>query len=254
MKRIQRISITSRPALLGAVVLLALTSASVAAADDGRGPLGVTADAVANRRSARVGVLFAADGAGRPEGGHFCTASVVHSPRGDLILTAAHCVDGDDALVFVPGYRDAQAPYGVWQVTRRYLPDGWAEDEDEDSDVAFAAVADRDGTPLEGVVGANRFTTGVATGATPVTVTGYPESRETPITCSNRPTRHSRTQQRIDCPSFAGGTSGSPWVNGDGQVVGVLGGHERGGATADISYSVVLRAESARLYEEAAAH
>jgi V8-like Glu-specific endopeptidase len=253
MKRIPRISITSRPALLGAVVLLALTSASVAAADDGRGPLGVTADAVANRRSARVGVLFSADGAGRPEGGHFCTASVVHSPRGDLIVTAAHCVDGDDGLVFVPGYRDAQAPYGVWKVTRRYLPDGWTEDEDEDSDVAFAAVADRDGRPLEGVVGANRFTTGVATGATPVTVTGYPESRETPITCSNRPTRHSRTQQRIDCPAFTGGTSGSPWVNGDGQVVGVLGGHERGGATADTSYSVVLRADSARLYEDAAA-
>lgn len=46
----------------------------------------------------------------------------------------------------------------------------------------------------------DRFVTGTATGATGVTVTG-----------------------------FGGGTSGSPWGNGDGQVVGVLGGHDRGG-------------------------
>ncbi|GGW14518.1 trypsin-like peptidase domain-containing protein [Streptomyces capoamus] len=245
MKRISRISLTS-------VVVLALTSASVAAADDGPGPLGVTADAVASRWSARVGALFGAARAGRPAGDHFCTASVVHSPRGDLIVTAAHCVDGADGdLVFVPGYRDGQAPYGVWRVTRRFLPDGWAKGQDEDSDLAFAAVAGLGGRRLEDVVGANRFAAGVATGATAVTVTGYPNSRETPISCTNRPTAHSRTQQRIDCPDFTGGTSGSPWVNGDAQVVGVLGGHEQGGATADTSYSVVLGREAAELYRDA---
>ncbi|UFR03269.1 serine protease [Streptomyces sp. Go40/10] len=258
MKRTPRVSLTSRPALLGTVVLLALTSASVAAADDGRGPLGVTADAAASRQSVRVGALFGADRADRPDrlaGGHFCTASVVHSPRGDLIVTAAHCVDGadDGGLVFVPGYRDGRAPYGVWKVTRRFLPDGWAKGQDEDSDVAFATVSERDGRRLEDVVGAGRFATGVATGATAVTVTGYPDSRETPITCTNRPAAHSRTQQRIDCPEFTGGTSGSPWVNGDGQVVGILGGHEQGGATADTSYSVVLADEAAELYRDATA-
>ncbi|MFJ4951578.1 trypsin-like serine peptidase [Streptomyces sp. NPDC088760] len=247
MKRITRISVTS-------VVVLALTSASVAAADDGPGPLGVTADTVASRQNARVGALFGTDRAGRLSGGHFCTASVAHSPRGDLIVTAAHCVDGADGdLVFVPGYRDGQAPYGVWKVTRRFLPDGWAKGQDEDSDVAFATVADLGGRRLEDVVGANRFATGVATGATAVTVTGYPGSRETPISCTNKPTAHSRTQQRIDCPDFTGGTSGSPWVNGDAQIVGVLGGHEQGGATADTSYSVVLGREAAELYQDAIA-
>ncbi|SED28816.1 V8-like Glu-specific endopeptidase [Streptomyces sp. 2231.1] len=279
MKRISRSSVTSRPALLGAVVLLALTSASVAAADDGPGPLGVTADAAVTRQSVRVGALFAADRADRLAGGHFCTASVVHSSRGDLIVTAAHCVDGPDVdLVFVRGYRDGRAPYGVWRVTRRFLPDGWAEGRDEDSDLAFATVAgpdgrhvedvvgaDRfatgtatgatvagpDGRHVEDVVGADRFATGTATGATAVTVTGYPDSREVPVRCTNKPAPHSRTQQRIDCPDLAGGTSGSPWVNGDGQVVGVLGGHEKGGATADVSYSVVLGGEAAELYRDA---
>ncbi|MEU9442298.1 trypsin-like peptidase domain-containing protein [Streptomyces sp. NPDC048304] len=252
MKRTSRIRVTSRPTLLGAVVMLALTSASVAAADDGPGPFGVTADAVATRHTARVGALFAADRADDLAGGHFCTASVVHSPQGDLVVTAAHCVTGADSdLVFVPGYRDGQAPYGVWKVTGRYLPDGWAKDQDEDSDLAFATVENLGGRRLEDVVGANRFTTGTATGATAVTVIGYPDSREVPIRCTNKPVAHSRTQQRIDCPSFAGGTSGSPWINGDAQVVGILGGHEEGGSTDDVSYSVVLGTEAAELYKDA---
>ncbi|GAA2223774.1 trypsin-like serine peptidase [Streptomyces nogalater] len=253
MKRISRGSVTSRPALLGAVVLLALTSASVASADDGTGPFGVTVDAAANRWSARVGALFAADGAGGPAGGHFCTASVAHSPHGDLIVTAAHCLDDPDrGLVFVPGYRGGRAPYGVWKVTRRFLPGGWARDRDEDSDLAFAAVAGRDGGRVEDVVGGYRFRPGVATGATAVTVTGYPGSREVPVTCTDKPVPHSRTQQRVDCPDFTSGTSGSPWVNGDHEIVGVLGGHEEGGSTPGTSYSVVLGCAAAELYAEAA--
>jgi V8-like Glu-specific endopeptidase len=194
-----------------------------------------------------VETLFAGDR-------RFCTASVVHSPYRNLIVTAAHCLDGSaEDLEFVPGYRDGRAPYGVCKVGRRFLPDGWAKGQDEDSDVAFAVVADRgDGKGVEDVVGGNRFVTGTATGATAVTATGYPNSRETPISCTNKPTAHSRSQQRIECPDFSGGTSGSPWVNGDGEVVGILGGHEEGGATADVSYSVVLGAEAAELYRDAA--
>ncbi|MEU6808908.1 trypsin-like peptidase domain-containing protein [Streptomyces sp. NPDC046831] len=239
-------------ALLGALLLLAATSASVAAADDGPGPLGVTTEAVASAWSARVGVLFAADDAGAPRGDHFCTASVVHSPGRDLVVTAAHCLDGDTDLVFVPGYRDGAAPYGTWEVQRRLVPGRWAEGRDEDSDVAFAVVAHQDGRGVEDAVGGNRFVTGTATGATAVTVTGYPRSRDVPVRCTAEPDALSRTQQRVRCPDFTGGTSGSPWIGGNGELVGVLGGHERGGSTADVSYSVVLGREAAELYEEAA--
>lgn len=229
------------PLHVAALVLLAVTSASEAAADGGPGPFGVTVTAGATAETVRVGALFAG-------GQHFCTASVVHSPHRDLIVTAAHCLDGDtDDVVFVPGYRNGRAPYGRWRVVRRFLPDAW----DEDSDVAFATLAERHGESVEDVVGGNRFTTGTATGATAVTVTGYPNSRETPVRCTDKPVAHSRTQQRIDCPGFSGGTSGSPWVNGDEEVVGVLGGHEQGGVTDDISYSVVLGREAAELYRDA---
>jgi V8-like Glu-specific endopeptidase len=232
---------TPRIALHAAVVLLTLTSASEAAADDGAGPFGVTTDAAATSQSARVGALI--DGSH-----HYCTASVVRSPHRNLIVTAAHCLGGNrDDIVFVPGYRDGRAPYGTWKVGKRYMPAGWSQRYDEDSDVAFATVEGA----VQDVVGGNRFVTRTATGATAVTVTGYPSSREVPISCTNKPTAHSSTQQRIECPRFTGGTSGSPWVNGDGRVVGVLGGHEQGGATADVSYSVVLGDEAAALYRRA---
>lgn len=241
MKRTTRLR-----ALLLAAVLLGATSASVAAADDGPGPLGVTTQPAATSRNVRVGALFGGDD-------HFCTASVVHSVRRDLIITAAHCVGEDGALTFVPGYRDGRAPYGRWTVTRTYIGDAWKGEQDEDSDVAFAEVAPRGGRNVEDVVGANRFVTNRTTGATAVTVTGYPNSGDSPISCTNRPTAHSRTQQRIDCPGFTDGTSGSPWINGYGEVVGILGGHEAGGATPDISYSVTLGAEAGALYRQAVA-
>lgn len=194
------------------VMLVALLAVSVATADDGGGPLGVTVTA----RDARVGVLEPAAG-----GRHFCTASVVDAPHRNLIVTAAHCLGGGIGLVFVPGYRDGRAPYGEWTVRRRFLARGWAEGRHEDSDVGA------------------------------LTVTGYPNARETAVSCTAEPHALSRTQ-RIACPGFGAGTSGSPWVNGGGQVVGVLGGHDQGGTTPGVSYSVVLGAEAQRLYGQAA--
>jgi V8-like Glu-specific endopeptidase len=137
-------------------------------------------------------------------------------------------------------------------VRRRFLARGWAAGRHEDSDVGFAAVAPRGGEEVQDAVGGNRFVTGTATGATAVTVTGYPDARETAVSCTAEPHALSRTQQRIACPGFSGGTSGSPWVNGDGQVVGVLGGHDQGGTTPGVSYSVVLGTEAERLYGQAA--
>ncbi|MGW0612574.1 trypsin-like peptidase domain-containing protein [Streptomyces sp. NPDC002788] len=231
-----------------AVAIVAVISVSTATADDGAGPFGVTVAA----QDARVGVLVPAARAGRPAGAHFCTASVVDAPHRNLVVTAAHCLGREGALVFVPGYRDGRAPYGVWTVQRRFLSEGWLKGRDEDSDVGFLVVAPRAGKGVEDVVGGNRFTTGTATGATAVTVTGYPNSRETPVSCTDKPVAIGPTQQRVECPGFSGGTSGSPWLNGDGQVVGVLGGHEEGGTSPGVSYSVVLGAEAKRLYREAA--
>ncbi|WP_405819696.1 serine protease [Streptomyces sp. NBC_01390] len=253
MKRPTRPLGNRRHALLSVVALLAVTSVSGAAPGHAvpRHLGAVVAARAAAPRSARVGALFDGD----LEGGHFCTASVVRSGGRDVILTAAHCLsgDGDTDVVFAPGYRDGRAPYGLWRVAKTFVPRAWSDRSDEDSDFAFAVVGSRGGRELEDVVGANVLVTGRPTGAATVVVTGYPNVREAPLSCTNRPTAHSRTQQRIECPAFTDGTSGSPWVDKEGEVVGVLGGFEQGGATDDVSYSAVLGGAAAALYREATA-
>jgi len=209
--------------------------------------------AAADAAGDRVGALFD----GTLDGPRMCTASVVGSPRGNLLLTAAHCVQSlaggrADGLVFVPGYRDHQAPHGSWPVSAAIVDPHWAAQQDPEYDVAFLTVEDVDGRRIEDVVGANRLATGLGFGLR-VSVTGYPNESATPITCEARTTSQSATQERFDCAGYTDGTSGSPWVTRAGQVVGVVGGYQEGGDTPDISYSITFDDRIAGLYREATA-
>jgi V8-like Glu-specific endopeptidase len=192
--------------------------------------------------------VFDSDGL---NGSHYCTASVVNSPGGDVIVTAAHCLDSTSE-VFVPGYHDGLAPYGVWHLQRLVVDQQWTDDSDPDSDVAFAVVAPLDGRTVQSVVGGYDLGIDRSTSAQ-VTVTGYPGASEKPVTCTNRITSFSSTQNRIDCTGMASGTSGSPWVTAGspGTVMGVIGGYEQGGDTDDVSYSVAFGQNVANLYRQA---
>ncbi|MFF5703148.1 trypsin-like serine peptidase [Streptomyces sp. NPDC012794] len=212
-------------------------------------PPGVTVRADADTTAARVGALFA----GGTDGGHFCTASVVRSTGRDLIATAAHCLDHPDSTVFAPGYRDGEAPYGLWRLTGVYTAPGWAVGGDPDADIAFARVVPADGAEtgaVEDVVGGFPVAARQPRDVT-VTVVGYPSTEDAPLRCTNGTSLFSATQRRIDCPALSGGTSGSPWLV-DGALAGVLGGHEGGGTVPEVSYSAVLGGAALELYREAA--
>jgi V8-like Glu-specific endopeptidase len=95
-----------------------------------------------------VGALFANASSTQ----HGCTASVVDSLQGDVLLTAAHCVSGNGAgMVFAPGYHDGISPYGRWTVTALHLAPGWLKSQDPQDDFAFLTVAPRtiDGRRIE---------------------------------------------------------------------------------------------------------
>ena len=241
--------------VLAWLLVMAGGSATAAVAAT-QGP-GSSSPAMPSARSARVGSLFS-DGS---LSDHYCSASVVDSPGGDLIVTAAHCLDTDPGTtVFVPGYRNGTAPYGEWKLLSVVEDTRWTSDNDTDLDVAFAVVAPLDGRTLEQVVGANRLVTDpdVGDGASvAVTLTGYPQNKDAPITCSNTASRFADTQLRIVCADFTDGTSGSPWVvAGSGraagdEVVGVIGGFEQGGYTAGISYSSYFDQDTLALYQQA---
>jgi V8-like Glu-specific endopeptidase len=208
----------------------------------------------------RVGALFEHDASGE----HFCTASVVASPGKDLLITAAHCINGGDGsgynsdIVFIPDYRDGATPYGVWTPQRLLVAPQWADSADPDYDVGFVVLQPHDGEDIEQVLGANRL--GEDSGYQYlVRVTGYPSSASAPITCLNWTSQQSSTQLRFNCDGYSAGTSGSPWVahfdprSRTGTIVGVIGGYQEGGNSESVSYSAYLGSGVHQLYEQAIA-
>ena len=208
----------------------------------------------------RVGALFVRE----PGGNHFCTASVVARPGQDLLITAAHCINGGknggyrQNIVFIPGYHDGQAPFGVWEVKQLLVAPQWSSGSDPDLDVGFVLLDSRDGRNIEEVLGANQLNLDLGYRYL-VRVTGYPASADAPITCANWTSQQSPTQLRFECGGFTGGTSGSPWVTRfdphtrTGTIVGILGGYQEGGNTPYISYSPYLGPAVQHLYAEAVA-
>jgi V8-like Glu-specific endopeptidase len=206
-----------------------------------------------------VGALFT-DRRGRLR--HFCTASVVHSPRGNLLITAAHCMRGKDlkpagAVTFAPGYHDGKFPHGRWLVRAVYVDRRWRRDSNPDDDVAFL-LAGRAGRRIEKYTGAE--TLGIdARLPQEVRVVGYPDTANRPVSCAARArvAPGHRRQLVFRCAGFTGGTSGGPFLApvrraaGAGRVVGVIGGYQEGGDSPDVSYSSRFLANVAALYRRA---
>jgi V8-like Glu-specific endopeptidase len=211
------------------------------------------------RAGLRVGALFEHG----PSGNHFCTASVVSSPGRNLLITAAHCINGgkgssgyDSDIVFIPDYRDGQEPFGVWTPAKLIVAPQWASSSDPDFDVGFVVLEPHDGKNIQQVLGASRLGTDQGYQYL-VHVTGYPNSQNVPITCVNWTARFSDTQLKFECAGYTGGTSGSPWVtkfiagSHTGTIVGVIGGYQQGGDTPSLSYSVRFGPAILDLYRQA---
>lgn len=184
---------------------------------------------------------------------HSCTASVLSAGRG-LLLTAAHCLSGRvQGIQFVPGYDGTKAdtdPYGVWTVSRAWLPAGWVNGQDEEHDIAILQVQDAvvggRSTSLTDLVGGNAI--GIATrgiggaAGVEVTVPAYISGiGDAPISCTAA-LQHDQGFQSFGCAGYLGGTSGAPWIETAGfaeepAVVGVIGGLHQGGCTDSTSYS-----------------
>jgi V8-like Glu-specific endopeptidase len=215
-----------------------------------------TPDAASGKAPA-VGAVFRMSGGHL--GQHFCSGSVVNSPSGDLVLTAAHCMSGGDRLAFVPDYSNGHEPFGVWPVTRVVVDQNWRSSADPNDDFAFLIVhrpAAR--VSLQDLTGAEVLGIGASAGQT-VTVAGYPDGLSTQISCQNVASAFGPAQFQFDCGGFADGTSGSPFLTsvtsagGTGVVIGVIGGYEQGGLTPSVSYAARFGSNMAALYKTAIA-
>lgn len=205
-----------------------------------------------------VGALFRVTRGGL--GQHFCTATVVDSPVKDLVITAAHCVYGQrpSHIAFVPGYRNGGRPHGVWAVRRIIVAPGWRAWRNPNRDVAFLVVGRRGRPGVQRLTGGERLGTGWAA-RTRVHVIGYPDGQRWPVICGGRTRPFGRHQLRFDCGGYPDGTSGGPFLAGwdaaagTGTLIGVIGGYERGGYLASVSYSARFGHAIRSLYRTAVA-
>lgn len=211
----------------------------------------------------QVGALFSYNGG--VTGSHFCSGSVVASNKGDIVVTAAHCVYDSSSgsfvsdMAFVPGYHDGQQPYGVWIPSQVLVAPQWLNDQDPDYDVAFLVVH-RPGSAqrIQDAVGADQLGIDSDFGAL-TQVVGYPTDTDEPITCTDYTKQFSPTQLEFDCPGYPDGTSGGPFLTavdpqtGLGTVSGVIGGYETGGDSPDVSYSTYFNDAIGALFQQAQA-
>ncbi|MFI9381991.1 trypsin-like serine peptidase [Kutzneria sp. NPDC052558] len=223
-----------------------------------------TASGAARSWSTPIGVI-----APNPLGiGHYCSASVVASPRHNVVLTAAHCVWDTDpartAVWFLPAFNNGAASntYGRWRVVKIIVPPQYiqwrsthpapaGEDRTNPYDYAFLIV---DGD-VQGRTGA--LTPVIDAHDTPATVAGYNAVGGSLSSCrgtANRWAYQGQTYLKVDCPSVSmgDGTSGGPFIpTGTDRVIGVMGGYQEGGPTPYVDYSSLFRAEFTAAYDQA---
>ena len=262
---------TGRLALVGTMaagVVIIVTPANGAATDIASHVATAVRDLAASKSESQTGVSFngtAAVGALFTSShgkllNHFCTASVVSSPAGDLAVTAAHCMANvSGTVMFVPGYHNGDVPYGTWQVTKVYVDQAWTTSQSQNDDVAFITLTQSGSTvPIEDVTGAETLATGTSVKQR-VQVIGYPDGKSQPVTCQNWTTQPEANQLQFDCGGYTDGTSGGPFLadvnssTGQGRVIGVIGGLDQGGYTPQVSYSIQFESNVANLYKEAEA-
>jgi len=191
----------------------------------------------------RVGAVFRGGGTSPcPTGGrcpqHTCSAGVLHSAAGDLILTAAHCVaEGADAT-FVAGLNDTAAPENVWRIDAVYLDPRWVQNQDPLADFAIARVSRDTGGTVEAQAGGGLTVGPAPKPGTVVTVTGYAMGvGGGPIGCRTATAAPTKGFPAVDCAELVNGLSGAPWIDGSA-VTGVIGGLDGGGCEDEsVSYS-----------------
>jgi hypothetical protein len=184
---------------------------------------------------------------------HVCTGSVVHSATGNLMITAAHCLAGASQITFVPGLVGDAAPTDVWKADAVYLDPRWTASKDPHADYAIARVTNDAGISVEAHVGL-ALTLGTAPPpGSHVTVMGYPAGvGGSPIGCQANTSVNDAGFPSLVCEGLVDGTSGAPWVSGT-MLTGLIGGLERGGCAANVSYSAPFDAQTAQLLARAEA-
>jgi V8-like Glu-specific endopeptidase len=195
-----------------------------------------------------------------------CTATVLQGTAAtnneDLILTAAHCIEGvEDGvpytstdLAFSPMWHNNQSPFGTWSVNKVFLY-SWMDcpvpvidcHTNTENDYAIIVLNPQNGKGVGDITGANGWKVSQPDTVDNVTIAGIPgSSSDTLTTVANTTTvqEPGDSYRKATTPGFTDGTSGGPWFEafsataGRGTLIGDTGGFEEGGpSSGSPSYS-----------------
>lgn len=212
-----------------------------------------------------------------------CTATVLQGTAAtnneDLIVTAAHCIEGvEDGvpyistdLAFSPMWHDNQSPYGTWSVNEVFL-DSWMNcsipvidcGTNPENDYAVIVLNPQSGKGVGDVTGANGWSINQPDTVDNVTIAGIPGSSPDTLTTVENTTTVSESgdsYRTATTPGFTDGTSGGPWFEGfstttrRGTLIGDTGGFEQGGpSSGSPSYSDYWTSSFATLVSQAVAY
>ncbi len=203
--------------------------------------------------SSAVGALFV-DSFGIIVGAPFCTATIVPSVKGNLLITAAHCLGKVPVsdIVYAPFYHSGVRPFGTWRVTSQVFPPDWLPGGTPNSDFAFLTV----NGDVQARAGAEWLGISSPVPAS-VTVEGYLLAGGMTV-CTKKPTTievDSQPELKLTCSGFPNGSSGGPFLvgiskkSGLGTIVGVVGGYQQGGDSSDVEYSAPFGSSVISLYK-----
>lgn len=216
-----------------------------------------------------------------------CTATVIDTPARNLAITAAHCVSGGgDDIVFRPGSianpgasddarsgrstrpspgvrpsqgSDDQTSHGTWQVTRVYATKAWIDSQSGADDVAVIALSPVPGfrptSSLQEMTGGHTIWQRDLPNRRS-TIIGYPASAEgKPVQCNARIVEHNGLPA-LKCLGASRALAGAPWFDltdttTPRRVMGVTGGHQRGGCDVNYAYTPTLGDNVVRLIARA---
>ena len=166
-----------------------------------------------------------------------CSAGVVPSTSGDVIVTAGHCVFDTTTLtwmtgcnwIFVPGYINGTAPYGRWPLRQAAALTLWTRSNpDYNYDVAFVALSIVNGKHISQVTGSQSLGFNKPRSKASYSF-GYPVNLargELIQWCSGTPaasryTGNNYVGQGLSNCLMTGGCSGGPWLQEFDETTGV---------------------------------
>lgn len=164
-----------------------------------------------------------------------CSGAIITSNSKDLIVTAASCVFNVNTKtwytnnwVFVPGYNNNRAPYGLWSARYLMAATGWTVYGDLNYDVGFVALSTLSGWHIQDYLGSQGIGFNWPRSAF-VYALGYPlniNNGQTLQQCSGytQSSRYTTTSyyyngQGLSC-SMTGGSGGGPWLQGVNEASG----------------------------------